>query len=683
LEQLLSGQLPISAAAPLEQHLENCRHCLLVVDGLRVHTPIMDRLTRLAPTTPVVHHPDLCALMRHLEDLGQTAPLAGDHSHGGGQVISDDFPFLAPAEASDEIGRLGRYRVLRLLGAGGMGFVFLAEDPRLKRLVALKVLQPGLNRDPRARERFLHEARAMAAVKHDHIAVVYEADEADPGDGRPSTPYLSVELLSGESLQEWMRSNRRPRHDWVVRIGRQAAAGLAAAHSAGLIHRDIKPSNLWLEAPPGWPTDPRHLPLGQVGRVKLIDFGLVAPLNAADLAAGDRLGTPAYMAPEQLRGEPLDGRCDLFALGCVLYELCTGDHLFPARRLGKHLDADVGSVSLQDLNVPVPPALAEVIDRLIAFNPANRIPSASELERQLAALEAGTTLEALPGTDRHRHGARLRRRRTIGLAGAGLVILGALWLLVGRSGWMDTSARALNAGSSPGTAPADGTPRPPFPQGPPDDVWCQRVRELPPDKQFRLVALKMEELNPGYDHRAAAGWVEPYGVVTYGGKGEDISDIRPLRALTGLMNVRLDARARDKGRLSDLSPLAGLHLRVLTLANHPHVQDLTPLRGMSLNVLDLQGTGLQSLRSLEGLSVRSLNIARTAVTDLSPVPRIENLRVFDCRECPVKSLEPLSHTGITDLWGNVGLSLSRDVLVTMPALESVNGKPAGDLLKMP
>src|SRR5262245_24643160 len=165
------------------------------------------------------------------------------------------FPFLRPPEKNDEIGRLGNYRVLRLLGYGGMGLVFHAEDLGLHRPVALKVVRPNAD-FPKGlvAERFLREARAMAGIKHGHIIPVYQVGQE--GD----VIYVAMELLEGESLESWCLRVTNPHPDDISRIGAETARGLEAIHRRGLIHRDIKPMNLWLESPNG--------------RVKILDFGL-------------------------------------------------------------------------------------------------------------------------------------------------------------------------------------------------------------------------------------------------------------------------------------------------------------------------------------------------------------------------------------------------------------------------
>src|SRR5262249_45962744 len=223
--------------------------------------------------------------------------------------VDDSFGFLSPARGPDELGWLGPYRVLQLLGKGGMGIVFRAEDSYLKRPVALKVMRPELASDVEAQQRFLREARATAAVRSDHIVTIHEVGQEN------GLPYLAMELLRGEPLQTWMQKNRPIRASQLADIAVQIARGLEAAHQGGLIHRDIKPANIWIELPSS--------------RVKTLDSGLARPLKGASLTqAGIVMGTPAYMAPEQADGAKIDSRSDLFSLGCVLYEVATEEPPF-------------------------------------------------------------------------------------------------------------------------------------------------------------------------------------------------------------------------------------------------------------------------------------------------------------------------------------------------------------------
>ena len=216
------------------------------------------------------------------------------------------FDFLAPAQEPDEMGRLGPYRILGVVGTGGMGIVFRAHDPHLERVVALKVMLPGLAASSTARRRFLREARAGASIQHDRVVAVYQVGE-DRG-----VPYLAMPFLRGESLEARLHRETRLEVREALRIAAQTAEGLEAIHDLGLIHRDIKPGNIFLE--------------GDAARVKILDFGL-ARATGADVQLtheGSIVGSPAFMAPEQASRQPLDGRADLFSLGCVLYLMLTG-----------------------------------------------------------------------------------------------------------------------------------------------------------------------------------------------------------------------------------------------------------------------------------------------------------------------------------------------------------------------
>jgi len=229
-------------------------------------------------------------------------------------VTQAQFPFLSPPQTPDEVGRLGQYRVLGTIGAGGMGIVFRAQDTRLKRHVALKVMLPQYAALKVAKKRFLREARAQAAIEHDHVAAIFQVGE-DRG-----VPYISMPLLKGQSLADALRANAKVPLVEAVRITREIALGLAAAHEQHLIHRDIKPGNVWLE--------------GKTRRVKILDFGLARAADSenADTVTkeGTLIGTPAYMSPEQARGESLDSRSDLFSLGVALCVLLTGRQPFRA-----------------------------------------------------------------------------------------------------------------------------------------------------------------------------------------------------------------------------------------------------------------------------------------------------------------------------------------------------------------
>jgi serine/threonine protein kinase len=296
------------------------------------------------------------------------------------------------------VGRLGPYRVLKVLGCGGMGVVYEAEDPRLRRSVALKALLPALAANPVARQRFLHEARAAALVAHDHVVTIYEVGE-DRG-----IPYLAMQLLRGETLEARLRRHRRLPAAEVVRIGREVTAGLAVAHAKGLIHRDVKPSNIWLEdrsrkrAACELGTERASGTLAATEyRIKLLDFGLAraASSDAHLTQSGALVGTPGYLAPEQTRGGPPDPRSDLFSLGCVLYRACTGELPFKGANTLAFLTALATETPrpVRDLNPEVPAALAALVMRLLAKDLDRRPPSARAVGDALATLEQGRAAE--------------------------------------------------------------------------------------------------------------------------------------------------------------------------------------------------------------------------------------------------------------------------------------------------
>jgi serine/threonine protein kinase/class 3 adenylate cyclase/predicted ATPase len=288
-----------------------------------------------------------------------------------GDPAPPSLTFLSPPLEADEVGRLAHYSVKKVLGQGGMGIVLLAEDSQLRRPVALKVIRPEIGQSAANRQRFLREARAMAQVRSDHVVTVHQVGQA--GD----VCYLAMELLEGEPLDRWLERVGVPPVGEVVRIGREIAQALGAAHARGLVHRDVKPANIWREAP--------------AGRVKLLDFGLARP-QTGDSGLTDPgmvVGTPMYMAPEQAFGESLDGRADLFSLGGVLYRMATGRPPFE----GKSALALLTAVATQtppppaQVNPAIPPAVADLLGRLLAKQPADRPGSADAVVQELQAIE--------------------------------------------------------------------------------------------------------------------------------------------------------------------------------------------------------------------------------------------------------------------------------------------------------
>lgn len=264
------------------------------------------------------------------------------------------------------------FKVIRELGHGGMGTVYLADDTRLGRQVAIKTLKKEMATKKKAKERFFREAKAAAKLDHDHIIPIYYVGETD------GTPFIAMPFLKGAPLDQVLK-NRQQKLPFaeVVRIGREVALGLAAAHECGLIHRDIKPANIWLEEP--------H------GQVRILDFGLAR--NQSDdihlTASGMIMGTPSYMAPEQARGLPLDQRADLFSLGVMLYELSTG--IKPFR--GPDMMAILTSLAIDqppspiELNPSLPVEFSNLITQLLSKRPEDRPNSAMLVAESLQKMK--------------------------------------------------------------------------------------------------------------------------------------------------------------------------------------------------------------------------------------------------------------------------------------------------------
>jgi serine/threonine protein kinase len=300
--------------------------------------------------------------------------------------------FLAPPQAPDELGRLGPYRVLKVLGTGGMGIVFLAQDIRLGRQVALKAMLPQLASRPEARERFLREARTAAAIEHENIVAIFQVDE-DRG-----VPYIAMPLLRGTTLESWLRAHKDEMLPLplILKLGRQIAHGLAAAHAVGLIHRDIKPANLFLQSAAGDSSGRLALlptsPLMADFRVKILDFGLARSSRGTQelTQSGVILGTPAYMAPEQARrGARVDHRADLFSLGVVLYRLCTGRLPFQGDDMMSTLMALATEEPTPplEINPALPSSLSGLVMRLLQKDADSRPASAEDVAERLAAVE--------------------------------------------------------------------------------------------------------------------------------------------------------------------------------------------------------------------------------------------------------------------------------------------------------
>jgi hypothetical protein len=243
-----------------------------------------------------------------------------------------------------------------------MGIVLKAFDPKLHRVVAIKVVAPSLASNLTARKRFIREARAAAGVTHDHIVTIHEINDEH------SPPFLVMQYISGRSLQQRIDQCGALELKEILRIGLQTASGLAAAHAQGLVHRDIKPANILLE--------------NGIERVKITDFGLARAVDDAGVTqSGVVTGTPQYMAPEQARGEAVDSRADLFSLGGVLYAMCTGYAPFRASSSMAVLKkvCEETPRPIRELNPDIPDQVAAIVEKLLEKDARDRYQSATEV----------------------------------------------------------------------------------------------------------------------------------------------------------------------------------------------------------------------------------------------------------------------------------------------------------------
>ncbi len=325
------------------------------------------------------------------------------------------------ASSGSIIGRtLGHYRVLEEIGSGGMGVVYRAHDERLERDVALKVLPPGTLADDSTRKRFRKEALALSRLSHPNIATVFDFDTQE------GTDFLVTELIEGVTLDDKLASGPLPEKE-VIPIGLQLADGLGAAHREGVIHRDLKPGNLRLTPE---------------GRLKILDFGLAKRVDPADQATVTQsfseqrgpAGTLAYMAPEQLRGEKVDTRADLWAAGVVLYELATGRRPFEGLTTTALADEilHAAAPSPQVLQPKLPARLAEVIQKCLEKDPENRYQSAKELLVDLRRLGMPTATATAPQYLGWLKWRMVRRYHTLLVSAAS--ILAAVLIIVWFSG---------------------------------------------------------------------------------------------------------------------------------------------------------------------------------------------------------------------------------------------------------
>jgi serine/threonine protein kinase len=534
---------------------------------------------------------------------------------------------------------VGEYRVLGELGRGGMGVVYRAEDPHLRREVAIKLMLPQLAANPEVKARFVREARAQARVEHEHVAAIYHVSE-DAG-----LPYLVMPLLKGMTLQAALNANPRPPLAEVIRIAREVAEGLAAAHEQGLVHRDIKPSNVWLE--------------GKRLRVKILDFGLARVATDAEADAsgpvtreGMMVGTPTHMSPEQARGQVVDGRTDLFSLGVVLYQMTTGE--LPFR--GATPFVLLTSVAYDhpappaEKNPAVPLVLSDLVMRLLSKDPAGRPPTAEAVAEELRAIEVGlasavrvipldsvpptpvvpagpdpfTDLDATdpgtPVTGSPREPVASPKSRAASWVAAGLLVLAGLtfgvWQAIkpaAKKNPDDVAGKAEPSVKPPAKAEEK--------EKPPARTTTERRAAEWVVRNGGAVELAAGDKPLGSFRSADRLPAEPFRVVSVefaGAPGLDDRAVENLRDTTTLTRLSLAGTGVGDRGLSHLTAntnLVNLNLgqSKVTDAGLDHVARFPKLVSLTLHDLPVSDAGLAKLKALPDLTY--LDIRRTPVTD--------------------------------------------------------------------
>jgi serine/threonine-protein kinase len=357
----MHAQLSLAEQEQVVLHLNECEHCQQILERLSTENGSWAAGLCGLGAGPDEAGPALQEVLKNFKKppQGQDTSAEAAPQKGFYDFLAD---FLSPSKETGHLGRLGHYEILEVVGRGGMGVVLKALDETLHRVVAIKILSPHLASNATARRRFTREAQAAAAITHEHVVTIHGVEEAhDP-------PYIVMQYVSGMSLQERLDRDGPLEVKEILRIGSQAARGLAAAHAQGVIHRDIKPANILLE--------------NGIERVQITDFGLARTLDDASLTqSGVIAGTPQYMAPEQANGETIDHRADLFSLGSVMYALCTGRPPFRASTVMGVLKrvSEEQARPVREVNPDIPEWLEAIIEKLHAKHPEQRFQSAAEV----------------------------------------------------------------------------------------------------------------------------------------------------------------------------------------------------------------------------------------------------------------------------------------------------------------
>lgn len=361
IEQYLNEQLSAPDQVEFEAHLSQCAWCQQQIERRAAEPELWENAAALLAQSPK-HEPGW-TIASEVSSRHQT-----DESDSGFHCrqIQSVLESLSPTDDPEMLGRIDDYEIIGVVGVGGMGAVLKGYDKSLRRVVAIKIMAPHLAGSGSARMRFQREARAAAAITHHNVIDIYNVSDAG------GLPYLVMPYARGPSLQKRIDEGGPLSVAEVLRIGRQIAAGLAAAHEQGLVHRDIKPANILLN--------------DGIERLLITDFGVARAMDDVSMTrTGVIAGTPQYMSPEQARGEAVDYRSDLFSLGSVLYTACTGRPPFRSEAaygiLRRITDDDPRPI--REINPDIPDWLCRIINRLMTKHPADRFQNAADLSELL------------------------------------------------------------------------------------------------------------------------------------------------------------------------------------------------------------------------------------------------------------------------------------------------------------
>jgi serine/threonine-protein kinase len=407
LQRLLAGNLDAAEADTIAGHVAACAHCEAVLEQLSDYPELRGWLSA-DDSADAVTTPDLARLNR---PLACASDLNGPPER---QRSATGLPFLGPPRCEGDLGSLGPYCVEAELGRGGMGVVLKARDNTLRRSVALKVLRPDMAGEG-GRARLVREARLAAQLQHDHVVPVHAVLELPGG-----LPCVVMEYVAGPSLAQRVRTPPPLPPREAARLLAGVADALHTAHAAGLVHRDVKPGNILLDA--------------QTGRARLGDFGVAREVIGATALTGEGalVGTPAYMSPEQARGEPATAGSDVYGLGTTLYEALTGQAPFGgAAHMVLRRVLEEEPIPPRRLQDAVPPDLETICLRAMAKEPGRRYPSAREFGDDLRRFLAGEPIRARPAGPVERGWRWCRRNPRV--AALGSVVGALLLLLVGGS----------------------------------------------------------------------------------------------------------------------------------------------------------------------------------------------------------------------------------------------------------